>query len=180
MNGWWIPPSTTPTTVQIEWNAQTPVTLALFTSLVSVGLCLFLALRRRPARRAELEFAPAPPRFGHSVLARAPWRVSIASAVVLVLAAWLIGSPTTAVIAVLLGLVVLLLRRPRLTGVMAMVLMAYLSARVLLRQHRYGFIADAAWPGWFEELHHTGMLVVALLLASAVATFGDERAPDIT
>jgi arabinofuranan 3-O-arabinosyltransferase len=180
MNGWWIPPSTTPTTVQIEWNAQTPVTAALFASLAAVGLCLFLALRRRPARRDELDFAPAPPRFGRAVFAEAPWRVSIASAVVLVAVSWLIGSPGTALVAVVVALVVLLMRRPRLTGVVALVLMAYLSARVLLRQHRYGFIADAAWPGWFDNLHHAGMLVVALLLASAVATFGDERCSDIT
>ena len=170
MNGWWVPPSTSPTTVQIEWTAQTTVTMALLASMLAILLCLYLALRRRAASQDDLGFAPAPPQLFQTVLVRSSWPVSILSGVVLVSIAWLIGSAGTAQAAAALAVVIVVLRRPRLAGVAAAVLMAVLSAWVLLGQRSGGYFANAAWPGHFEHLHLAGMLVVALLVASAIET----------
>jgi arabinofuranan 3-O-arabinosyltransferase len=168
MNGWWVPASSTPTVVQIEWTAQTTVTVALVISVLAIGLCLYLSLRRRPGSQHDLHFAPAPPRLFHAVLVRSSWKVSVFSGLVLVGAAWLIGSTGTAEAAAVLAVMIVVLRRPRLAGVAAAVLMAFLSAWVLLSQRDHGYFANAGWPGHFEHLHLPGMLVVALLLASVI------------
>ena len=170
MNGWWVPPSTSPTTVHIEWTGQTPVTAALIVSLLAVLVCMALAMRRRPSTRAAIEFAPAPPRLGGAVLAPVSFTRGVASGVVLVASAWLIASPGTAVTAGAIAVVMVATRRPRIAGVVAAVLMAGLSAQVLLGQRQHSYFANAAWPGWFEHLHHPGMLVVALLLAATVVS----------
>ncbi len=178
MNGWWLPSHQGSVTVRIDWNAQTPVTLGLVLSGLATALCLYLGLRRRPPRLAATPFLVAPPRLDRLAWAPVGWTPTLGAAALLVVTAGLIGSPRTAVAALLPAAVVVVFRRPRLAGVGAVLLMSALSARIVFRQLANRYAANAAWPGSFEDLHRPGMLVVALLLAGAIVTVPGERADD--
>ncbi len=177
-NGWWLPAHDGDVTVEVQWTAQTPVTLALVVSGLAIAGCLYLGLRRRAARFVAVEFLPAPPRLDRLAWARVGWRPSVLAAVVLVATAGLIASPRTALVALAPAAVVIAFRRPRLAGVGAVMLMAALSARIVLRQLANRYAANAGWPGNFEDMHRPGMLVVALLLAGAVLTVPGEGERD--
>ncbi len=178
MNGWWLPPHDDDVRVQIEWQAQTPVTLALLLSGIFIALCLYLGLRRRPAVLPANDVAPAPPRLDRVAWLPVGWTPAIGVAAGLVVTAGLIGSPRTAVAALLPAAVVVAFRRPRLAGLGAVLLMAALSGRIVLRQVANRYAASAAWPGYFDDLHRPGMLVVALLVAGAILTVPGERPND--
>ena len=178
MNGWWLPGHDEPVTVQLQWNAQTPVTAALIASGIATLLCLYLGLRRRPATAPDLAFAPAPPRLDRLAWAASGWLPSLGAAATLVIAATLVGSPRTGMFAVVPAVLVLALRRPRLAALAAAALMALLSARIVARQLANRYAANAGWPSFFEDLHRPGMLVVALLLAGAIVTTPGERPND--
>jgi arabinofuranan 3-O-arabinosyltransferase len=166
-NGWWLAPSTTATTVQIEWQAQTPVSLALVISAMVTLVCIVLVLRRR--RTADTaEWYATPPRIDRSVLARSSWQASIVSAVALVALTALVASPKTAVFALVPAALVLLSRRPRVAALCGLALMAMLAARIVQRQITGRYVANAAWPSAWERLHRPGLLVVVLLLAAAL------------
>jgi arabinofuranan 3-O-arabinosyltransferase len=169
MNGWWLPPSTTPTVVHIEWGAQTPVTVALLLSLLAVAGCTYLALRRRPARRAAIAFEPAPPRIDRHVLARTSWTDAGVAAIALVLLTALVAAPRTALLAVVPAVLVVVFRRPRIAALAGVGLMALLSARILQRVLQFRPPANAGWPGWFERMHRPGLLVVVLVLCAALS-----------
>ncbi len=174
MNGWWLPPSTSTTVVHIEWGAQTPVTAALVASLLAVMACLYLALRRRPARRDAIHFAPAPPRIDRLVLARTSWSDAALSAVAVVLLTALVAAPRTALLAVVPAVLVFVFRRPRIAALAGVGLMALLSARILQRVLQFRPPANAAWPGWFERMHRPGLLVVVLVLCAALSARDDD------
>ena len=178
MNGWWLPAHTAPVTVQVDWNAQTPVTAALVVSALVTLLCLYLGFRRRPARVAAPAFSPSPPRLDRLAWARSGWLPSLGAAGTLVVSAGLVASPRTGLIAVVPAAVVVLFRRPRLAAVAAAGTMGLLTLTIVARQLANRYSANAAWPGFFEDLHRPGMLVVALLLAGAVVTTPGERADD--
>ncbi|MFZ4718083.1 MAG: hypothetical protein ACOYMR_01575, partial [Ilumatobacteraceae bacterium] len=178
MNGWWVPAHDGPVTVQVEWGAQTPVTLALGLSALATALCLYLGLRRRPPRRDEIEFIPSPPRLDRAAWARTGWAPSIVAAATAVGTTALIAAPRTAVLAMVPALLVVVLRRPRVAALAAVVLMAYLGVQITLRQWASRYLANAAWPGMFADLHRPGMMVVALLLAGSIVTRPGEGRSD--
>ncbi|MEN9645441.1 MAG: hypothetical protein RL238_2110 [Actinomycetota bacterium] len=180
MNGWWLPPSTEPTVVHIEWDAQTPVTAALVASLLAVLGCLYLALRRKPARRDAIAFSPAPPRLDRHVLAPASWLDAGLAAAAVVLLTALVASPRTAVYAVVPALLVVVFRRPRIAALCGVGLMALLSARILQRVVQYRPPANAGWPGWFERMHRPGLLVVVLVLCAALSARDGDDEPTTT
>jgi hypothetical protein len=176
-NGWWLPPSTSTRVVDIEWTAQTPVTLGLLVSALVVVLCLVLALRRRPARRAAVELHDGPPRWAGWVPARTSWGSAAVSAAVLVAVCALIGSPKLGAFSLAPAIVVLLSRRPRLAAWGAAVLMAGIGARVVQLEYTRHYVANAAWPSIFERLHQPSLMVVALVLASALTPAVDSSTP---
>jgi len=63
-NGWWLPPSTSPATVELRWTVQRPVAVGLAISLLGVGLCLLVVVttprRRRGAAGDEVRAVPRP------------------------------------------------------------------------------------------------------------------------
>jgi arabinofuranan 3-O-arabinosyltransferase len=174
MNGWWLPAHDAAVTVHLQWNAQTPVTAALGASLLVTLLCLYLGLRRRPARLTDVTFIPAPPRLDRRAWARSGWWGAFGAATVLVVTTALIASPRAGLIAIVPAAIVVAARRPRLAALGSALVMAALGVLVIGRQLANRYSANAAWPGFFEDLHRPGMLVVSLLLAGALIAQRDE------
>ncbi|MBI4936268.1 MAG: DUF3367 domain-containing protein [Actinobacteria bacterium] len=166
-NGWWIAPTESPTVVDIEWQAQTPVTLALVVSGLATIVCVVLAFRRRRGTADDVRRSSAPPRF--TFLPRASLRDSIVSAVALVALTALVAAPSTALIAAVPAALVVVFRRPRIAAIAGVGLLGLLAARVVQRQLTGRYLANAAWPSAWEKLHRPGVLVVVLLLVSALA-----------
>jgi hypothetical protein len=86
----------------------------------------------------------------------------------MVVAAGLVISPTYAVVAAVVGLAVVVLRRTLVAGLAALALIASLAALILRRQIRYRLAANPSWPAAFDDLHRFGLLVVVLLLACTI------------
>lgn len=173
MNGWWLPPSDTPTVVRMEWTAQTPVNVALAASALGVLVCIGLALRVHRRTRPVIDARVAPPRLDRTVLAPVPLRAAVASAATAVVLAALIAQPSAALVAAAPAALVLATRRPRIAAVAATLLFSAVAAMAVIRQVTMRFPADAAWPARFEHLHRPGMVVVALLMAGCL--FADRR-----
>ena len=95
-------------------------------------------------------------------------RPAIVVAVALVALAYLTISPKYAVIAAIVGIGVVLVRRPMIAGVTSLALMSGLAALIVRRQLRYRLVANPSWPAAFDDLHRLGLLVVVLLLASTL------------
>ena len=90
------------------------------------------------------------------------------AAAALVVLAGLTISPKYAVLAAVVGIGIVLLRRPLVAGVASLVLIASLAGLIVRRQLRYRLVANPSWPAAFDDLHRFGLLVVVLLLASAI------------
>lgn len=168
MNGWWLPPSEEPTSVTMRWTAQAPVTLALVASAAAVVLCIGIAMRIRRRSRTVLPLPAEPARIDQSVLAASSLGASVACGIAAVGLAAVIAGPTAALYAVLPALVVVLTRRPRIAVLGSAMLFAVLAAIAVRRQLDLRFLADAAWPSRFEDLHRPGLVVVALLVAGCL------------
>ena len=172
-NGWWIAPSTTPTIVDIEWQAQTPVTVALVLSGLAVIGCIALAVGRRrrwrmnPVTPAALVVAE-PPGFGRQLWAPVSLRRSVLAAVALVGLTALLVSPSMALVALVPAVALVVLRRPALAGIGALLLAGAIGARITQRQILGRYSANAGWPGLWDRLHGPGLLVVTLLVAATL------------
>lgn len=177
-NGWWLAPTDNPTTVQIEWQAQPPVTYALIVSALAVLGCIALAVGRR---RRWTSFAPptwvaTPPRLDRSLWSPVAWPQAVASGVVLVGLTGLLVSPQMAAVSLVPALAMIAFRRPAIAGATALLLVVAIGARITQRQLAERFVANAGWPGLWEKLHGPGLLVVTLLVAASLL----DRAPPAT
>ncbi len=177
-NGWWLPPSTTTTVVDIEWQAQTPVTIALAASVLAIVGCIALAIGRRSRRRLNpcAPFVAEPPHFDRALWQPAPRRDAAIAAVALVGLSWLLISPAMAVAALVPAAAIVALRRPALAGVGALLLAAAIGARITQRQILERHPANAGWPGLWDKLHGPGLLVVTLLVAATLLDRPPRRA----
>ena len=96
-------------------------------------------------------------------------RRAAAAAVAMVALALLTISPKYAVLAAIVGLGMVVIRRPLIAGVASLVLMSGLALLIVRRQLRYRLVANPSWPAAFDDLHRLGLLVVVLLLAATIA-----------
>ncbi|MEQ1699684.1 MAG: hypothetical protein ABMA25_06220, partial [Ilumatobacteraceae bacterium] len=167
-NGWWLPASTAPTVVDIEWQAQTPVTLGLVVSAVAVLACIALAIGRRRRRGTEIVWAAEPPQFARSMWQPTTWRPAIVSAAALIALTALLVSPEMALFALVPAVLIVALRRPVIAGPVAIVLISGIGARIVQRQRGERHPANAAWPGFWEKLHGPALVVVMLLVAASL------------
>ena len=168
-NGWYLEPSTTPTTVTVSWTAQRPLNIAF--ALSALGALLAIALvafdRRRADDAIDAAQAGRPPRFAD--LADRPTRRAVALTVgVGVVATALFVGWAWALAALLLGIPAVILRRNRLLAVVgaAIVLGAGLVVVVVVRTDRP--YPGAGWPVRFEWLHGWTLLGVVLLTVSTL------------
>ncbi len=171
-NGWYLPPSGDARTVSLEFEGQRTLTVGLVLSGLAVLACIAIAILDR--RRRD-DHAPDPP------LLTAPWAdahigvwswrspAALTSATALVAGTLVISPPWGLICAAIAFVCGFLLRRPLLVATVAMVLAVYIGASITLTVVREHPFANAGFPAEFEGLHHAGMAVVVLLLASAFA-----------
>jgi arabinofuranan 3-O-arabinosyltransferase len=163
-NGWWLPPSASPVTVTMTWAPQGTMWVGMALAALAVLLCAALILIDR--KQTEMAVAQAPvTQWPPQPVDRRP---AIVAAVALVALAYLTISPKYAVIAAIVGIGVVLVRRPMIAGATSLVLMSGLAVLIVRRQLRYRLVANPSWPAAFDDLHRLGLLVVVLLLASTL------------
>ena len=162
-NGWLLPPGDAPTAVEFRWTAQRPVTIGLAVSAIAALACLIVAVLG--ARRL---LAPLPrPRV--VTVRPTPRRRAVISGGVLVVASVLLISPPWGLVAALVAIVELWLRRSRtfeIAGIAAGCAVA-LSAMWVVR-------TDRPFPnaGWTTSVEHLNGLALFAVIALAVgATF---------
>jgi len=170
-NGWRLPPSTSPVTVKMTWTPQRTMWIGMLLAGLVVLACAVLIWRDRQKSTLPDVAAPVadwPPR----QTGRRPAAISAAAMVLLAL---LVISPIYAVLAGVIGAVVIVLRRPSIAALASLALISGLGALIVRRQLRYRLVANPSWPAAFDDLHRLGLLVVVLLLA---ATIVDDRPAD--
>ena len=172
-NGWWLDGSEAPIRVDMEWTAQTPVTVALLISAAAALLCIWMAWPRgRRDHNASLGIAP--PRFSRAAHRPTGLGVALAASVGIVALSLLVAGPSILAIAVVTAALVLALRRPRMAGAAGTLLSLALAGQIIRRQIANRWLADAAWPIRFDDLHSAGMVVVVLLTMSALLDRTDQ------
>ncbi len=78
-------------------------------------------------------------------------------------------SPAYGLLAGIVGLAVVWLKRPLVAGAASLALVGGLAVLIVRRQLRYRLVANPSWPAAFDDLHRLGLLVVVLLFASTIA-----------
>jgi arabinofuranan 3-O-arabinosyltransferase len=176
-NGWFLPPSTSTTTVDITFTPQRTLDIALLLSAAAVAVCVLLVgapmIRRRPRVRSPI--AASPP----SLVA--PWqqagsRAATAAAVTLVVGALALVGGWWALAALPVAALVVHRRQLRLAGLLAVVGIGSAGLLVAARQLRSSWPAATGWLHRFEGLHEPVMFLIVLLLLAAFAS--DERPAD--
>ena len=171
-NGWYLPPSNAARTVSLKFEGQRTLTIGLVLSGLAVLACIALVFVDRRRRDDHVPDAPrltSPSAGAHTGVWtwRSPAALTTATALV---AGTLVISPLWGLICAAIAFVCgFLLRRPRLVATVAIALAAYIGASMTLQVAREHPFANAGFPAEFENLHHAGMAVVVLLLASAFA-----------
>ncbi len=176
-NGWWLEPTTTPTTVTFTWASQTTLNAALLASLIGVLIALALVFvdRRRAGDTTPVVQAPTLPRWPE-------WSgegVGLATIAVATVSGAVFIGWTWGVVAAVLCVAVRFTGRLRLLGLagLTLVVAAQLTMfAVVLRDRPY---PNAGWPVRFEWLHPWTLLGV-ILLASATLFGRDAARPEET
>ncbi len=172
-NGWTLPPGTDPAVVELRFEPQRRVDLALAVSAIGVALCLVLALRRPP--RTALAAADAP--VGQASLRAArlsfPRLAALAAAsaalgFLFLPVGWAVGLGLAVGGALLAGL------RP---GVLAPAILALAGLWVLTLQARYAIIPGYEWALETARVHPVAMAATVALLID-VLTVRWWRQPD--
>lgn len=176
MNGWFLPASDSPTTVELRWTPQRWTWLALGLSLAAVLACVALVVvdrRRRPddvAADADPSDRPhlAPPWARDERRHHVVWITASLAAVVLVAPVW-----GLAVLVVSLPLV--LVRRSALAGVVGLAGLGLVTAAVVLRQALHDNLAGFGWVQTVAAAHRPTLAMV-LLVVAATLPVGTRRA----
>src|SRR4029078_5446281 len=105
-------------------------------------------------------------------------RAAIVTAAVMIVLALLTISPLYAALAAVIGVVVIVARRPSIAALGALGLMLSLGGLIVRRELRYRLVANPSWPAAFDDLHRLGLLVVVLLLAATLVDDTTQDVPD--
>jgi hypothetical protein len=159
-------------TVVMHWTPQRTMWLGMILAALAVIACAVLIWRDRQVDPVPIVASPvvAWP------VTTVPRRVAFLAALAGTVLAAMCISPKYALLAALVGLVMVALRRPIVAGVLALALTGGAALLIIRRQLRYDLVANPSWPAAFDDLHRIGLLAVVLLL---VATLIEEcRADD--
>ena len=175
-NGWWMPPSEQPSTVELRWNAQAPVAWGLAIGVLSSAM-LVLVLALSPRRTPSPAFRAPVLRGADRGRAR-----GVSAAAVLILASVALIAPIWGLIAVPpAALAVWSARRPRswlvgrpleLVGLAASIVVAVSVLQIERAQRPF---PDAGWTLQFDHLN--GLAVVAVLSLAVGAMFAPDAEP---
>lgn len=173
-NGWWIGPTTQPTTVTMEWTAQPWLDAALPASLVGVLLALGLVIGDR-RRDGDVRLFTPPPRPAE-LSERWSTRSGAATIVTSTLAGALLIGWEWGLLAAIVGAAAYAIGRSRLLGVIGVgiVIAAQLIMIFVVRDERP--YPDAGWPIRFEWLHPWTLFGIVLFTCSTLFA-GDAAVP---
>lgn len=177
-NGWWITTQGDPVVVDVRWNAQRPLTIAMIVSLVVALLAAALVVleRRLRSRATSVERDEPRPRWTWAGSATTTgWRHRIGSAVLWVAAAGVLIAPVWGLVGAVAGAAALLPRR-RIAELTAWATLVAVGAAVAWLERRNSPFPNGGWPAEFESLHRIGMFAAVALLVGAV--FADDADPD--
>ncbi len=165
-NGWYLEPSSTPTTVTVSWTAQRPLNVAFVLSGLAVLLAIALVIvdRRRADDADAIARAPSLARWSDQPSRRAAV-LTVGAGVV---ASALFVGWAWALAALLLGVPGILLRRSRLLAAIGAALVLGVSVVVIAVVRADRPFPGAGWPIRFEWLHGWTLLGVVLLTVSTL------------
>jgi arabinofuranan 3-O-arabinosyltransferase len=164
-NGWWLAGSDAPVVVTMTWTPQRTMWIGMALAALAVLACAALIWRDKGRAEIPVPEAPVPDWPPRPVDRR---RAAIVAAALVVLACLTI-SPKYGLVAAVIGVAIVVFRRPAVAGGVALALTLALAAVIVRRQLRYRLVANPSWPAAFDDLHRAGLLVVVLLLASTIA-----------
>jgi arabinofuranan 3-O-arabinosyltransferase len=171
-NGWRLPPTETPTLVEIRWTAQGPVTWGLVVALLGAATLVAVVIfgRRRPVPSG---WSPAP-RLGWST--PSPARIAAASAIALVVAAGVFVSPLWSLLALPVAaagwFVAARHRRLRVMELVGLGAAVATAIAVVVIERRDQPIPNAGWTLAFDHLN--GLALFGLLAVAVGAAFGSD------
>ena len=165
-NGWYLEPSSTPTTVTVSWTMQRPLNIAF--ALTGLGVLLALALVVIDRRRADDADAGARPPRCAALSDRATRRAAALTVGAGVVASALFVGWAWALVALLLGIPIIVVRRTRLLTAIGTTLVLGASVVVLAVVRADRPFPGAGWPIRFEWLHGWTLLGVVLLAVSTL------------
>ncbi|MEP7112623.1 MAG: alpha-(1-_3)-arabinofuranosyltransferase family protein [Ilumatobacteraceae bacterium] len=174
-NGWWLPGSASPVTVTMTWAPQGTMWIGMLLAGLALVGCAVLVWRAKARTEMPSTEMPSTEMPNHTApvpnwpLQQARRGPTLVAATALVVLAGLTISPKYGLLAAIVGLAMVVLRRPALAAVSAVVLVTALGALIVRREIRYRLVANPSWPAAFDDLHRLGLLVVVLLLASTIA-----------
>jgi arabinofuranan 3-O-arabinosyltransferase len=165
-NGWWIPPHDGAVTVWVGWTAQRPLNAAIAVSLAAAIVAIVLAIVDRGRRSLP-----------SALCAIARWtslrtdglRRSIAAAVAWTVLAGLFVDRYWAWWGLLGGAALVVTRRIRLAGLVAVAAVVYIAVDVVTTVRRDHPPATPSFPLLFENLHHLGLFAAVAVAVSALA-----------
>ncbi|MBL8775670.1 MAG: DUF3367 domain-containing protein [Acidimicrobiales bacterium] len=167
MNGWFLPASDQPTTVELQWRPQRWTWGALALSLAAFVACIVLVVidRRRPATDGSPADEDRPPlawpwerdRRRHHVV----WAVATVTATLVVAPVW-----GLVVLAVSLPLV--WVRRSRLVAAAGLAGLALVTSAVVVRQARLDSLAGFGWVSTVAAAHRPALAMVVLVVAATL------------
>jgi arabinofuranan 3-O-arabinosyltransferase len=179
-NGWWLPATTTATTVSFHWAAQRAVAVGLIVSIATVIACLAIVATTR-LRRDRLYLTPRLVPLGHEPSGQerpgqerhgqdGPGRRWIVPLALLVAGALLI-SPVWGVVGGVLGVVAALVPRwANLLGWFGLGLALAVALAVLWIERRDSPIPNAGWTESFDSLNGLAVLAVLCVTVGAMST----------
>lgn len=164
-NGWWIPPHDGDTlTVWVRWTAQAPLDVAIAVSVASAFVAVVLIVTDRRRRRVPAASAPRWARLTDDGLRR-----SIAAGALWVALAALFVDGGWALWGLAGGAIVVVTRRIRLAGLVAVAAVGRIAVDVVITVWRDAPPATPGFPLLFEDLHRLGLFAAVALAVSALA-----------
>lgn len=165
-NGWYLAPSTTPTTVTVQWPAQRTLNVAFVLSALGVlaALALVVGDRRRDGDALVDAAAPAAVRLRD----RRDLRPLVSAGGVAIVASALFVGWVWAIAALVVGALVIVTRRARVMGLVGACVVVTAELVVLWTVRSERPYPNAGWPIRFEWLHPWTLFGIVLIACSAL------------
>jgi hypothetical protein len=166
-NGWWIPPQDGPLTVWVGWTAQRPLNAAIASSIAAAFVALVMVFVDRQSRIVPRVDGWPLARWttirsdglGRSVVAAAAWTAL----------AGLFVAPQWTWWGLAGGAALVVTRRIRLAGLIAVVAILRIAVDVVTTVRRDQPPATPGFPLLFADLHHLGLFAAVAVAVSALA-----------
>ncbi len=166
-NGWWLPPTDEPRTVEVRWTAQPWLNWSIAASVLVAMLSITLLLVDRRRRISTRWSHDRPAVIGASGAGLSVRAIGVTTVTWVTVAVLLIG-PGWGLGAILGGAVLLVLRHRRIVELTALASVLVMACMVVVRERRSAPAPNGGWPSTFESLHGVGMFAVVCVLVSAI------------